>query len=336
GGGTAGGGAAGGGAAGGGTAGGSSSSGGNLFVANFADLNANGSNVYNFASRYANNMGGQAGGGSDGNQNWLHTHLPNGGPNGGPAAHLSMFQGRLQYPMGWTTPNVGGTWALGDEIFFRFAIRYDDGFQFAPSWRNKFILHGRTGGSTQSRIVTYMNTRTSNLGACLGWQNYVVPPGGNYFPFSLPAHFGLVGDNQWSNFGSQYGSIGVHVNIGWTAAGPLLVTAGDAASPPAPGPGSQAPAGGWYYGQIAARSGLNGNSRFRLWMNNNNLANPTVTQTVWHDDPSQGIRAELGVEGWSEGSTLGGYVDVAPPQRQGFRIAAYEVGTQFRSDWFPG
>jgi hypothetical protein len=307
------------------------SDGENLFVADFTDLNANGSNVYNFATRAANNVGGTVGGGEDGMQNWQHDHLPTGGPGGAPCAHLTTFEGRQQYPLGWTTPPIGGEWEVGDELFFRFAIRYDDGFEFEPSWRNKFLLHGSTGADPQSRIIAYMNTRASNLGACLGWQNYVDEDGPDWFPFSLPAHFGLTGSNDWSNFGSQYGSIGVHVNIGWTAAGPVLVTAGDAAAPPAPGPSSAPPRDGWYYGQIAARSGTGGSSLFRIWMNNNDEASPTVAQTIWHEEADP----DLGVVGWDGGATIGGYVDEPSPARQGFCIAAFEIGTAFRSDFYP-
>jgi hypothetical protein len=296
------------------------SDGENLFVADFTDPNRNGSNVYNFGTRMTPG------------EDWQHVHMPTGGPDGAPCAHVTMLEGRTQYRLGWVTPEYGGDWEVGDEIFFRFAIRYDDGFQFEPSWRNKFILHGETGVDPQSRVIVYMNTRASNLGACLGWQNYVDEPGGNFFDFSLPEHFGLSGEEDWSNFGSQYGSLGVHVNIGWTAAGPVLVTAGDAENAPAPGPNSSPPSDGWYYGQIAARSGLDGSSLFRIWMNNNDEANPTVTQTIWHEeaDPS------LGVTGWENGTTIGGYVDNPPPQTQGYCLAAFEAGTAFRSDFYPG
>jgi hypothetical protein len=91
------------------------------------------------------------------------------------------------------------------------------------------------------------------------------------------------------------------------------------------------PVGGWYHLQLAARSGAYPNSRFRIWANTNDPANPTSDNTL---HPSN--EAGLGVTGWSGGTTLGGYVDQPNPQTQSIIISGFEVDRNFRSDWYPG
>jgi hypothetical protein len=310
-----------------------------LFRANFSSPTQAGfpANCYNFSTRAANNVGGLAGGVSDGQQNWSHTHLPTGGFQGGPALMTTHFAGRQQYDCYLGTPPNNRNWQLGDTIYFRVRFKFSDGFRFATPWRNKFIMHGQSGGSPNGRIITYLNTRVGGLGATLGWQAWIEGTpyqNGTWVPWSLPAHFGLTGPNDWSNFGERFGSLAVHNNISPLATGPVLLCQPTDSAPHRPGAAGRgaAPVNGWYHVQIAVTSGLGTNCRQRIWANNNNALVPTHEDTVY---PS--TEAGQGVTGWGNGTNIGGYVDQPNPTNQSIIVSAFEIDTAFDPNWYiPG
>ena len=305
----------------------------NLFVADFSDPDANGTNFYNFANKLGNIDNGEQ---QDGQPNWQMTHLATGGPTGGPAVRLTELANRYQYPMGWDTPALGGSWSLGDEIYYRVVFRIDDASRFVNGIGNKLIDHGVTG--TDRNIISLMSNYEYdgvNGGGTLGWPG--AEGGGTR---ATPSYFGLSG-TSWtaSPHTDLYGSISAGAGIGFKCGEPSLLTYGNHSSPPAPGPNSAAPTSGWYYVQIMARSGNNpGQSapqlRYQVWVNNNTEGSPTADQYSWnYPDES----ATLSPASWGNAVRLGGYAgdQPGPSSDFGFVVAAFEVGRSFRNDWYP-
>jgi hypothetical protein len=260
------------------------------------------------------------------NGNYARTHLATGGWNGSGAGHIRLLAGREQYNLGWSIAPLGRSFAIGDTVYIRFRIRYDDSYRWAPDGgrggKNKFILMGQTGTSPNSRIIIYQSNPNDSQGCTLGQVDYINNTGP--FPWATTQYFGLSGSWFASPNQPNFGSIEPYVNINGqgNCAPPALVTYGNRASPPAPGPNSATPVNGWYHVQIQATSGGAGQGGFRMWVNNNNFNAPTSVKV--------GLLGGLGVTGWgSQQIYVGGYVDNAPSQDLGFRIDDVEIGGSF-------
>jgi len=241
--------------------------------------------------------------------NFRRAHLPTGGYDGGGAAHLRTLAGRTQYGFGWGTPALPVAFRVGDGVYIRFRIRYDDDHRWAgeDAIENKFILMGETRGEVNSRVIVQSRGPSPSRGCSLGFTNYNAQPPQVFW---LPRDFGLP-YATWSDpaIATRYGSLSPHVNISWDCAPPVLVTSGQ-----------------WYHVQVYAKSGVNNDAQFKVWINNNNYSAPN----------SQRIGGfNLGVERWSDGLHIGGYQTDAPSLDGGFRIDDLEVGPTFHSSYSP-
>jgi hypothetical protein len=313
------------------------SSGDNLFVADFSNPNANGSNLYNFANRLGTVDTGEQ---RDGQTNCRYEHLATGGPGGMPCVRFTQYATRYQYGMGYDTPSLGGSWALGDEIFYRFAIRIEEGTRFnASASGGKFIDHG--SGSGRNIVWLSAPYEVGGGGGTLGW-----PGGEGGGSRAVPSYFGLSGSNgaAWINapHTGLYGSCQVSRGVGWKAAEPPLITAADNPVQPSPGPSSAPPTDGWYYGQVRARAGNDPGGgapqcSYTVWVNNNTLGSPTSQQYTWNAGAEPG---GLSPSSWVNGPRIGNYVGGGSaswsPTDFIWRLAKFEVGRSFRSDWYPG
>jgi hypothetical protein len=259
--------------------------------------------------------------------NWRFSHLSTGGWDGGGAAHITMLQGRGQYNLGWWTPSNSRNFVMGDAVYIRFRIRYDDSYRFVGGADNKFILMGHTGVSPQSRLIVFQNTPSESEGCTLGMRDWS-RSGNPIYPWATPAFFGLP-NATWedSSIARQYGSIAPKVNIGTNCSPPALVTYGNKAGAPAPGPNSAVPRLGWYHIQIYAKSGNTGQGAFKVWANNNSLSSPTSQNLA--------LGEAFGIHGWNEGVGIGGYVGDSLAQDLGFRIDDFEYGPTFDPAWHP-
>ena len=254
-------------------------------------------------------------------------HLPTGGWDGRGAAQVIAHAGRNQYNLGWIVSPLKRSFSIGDAIYIRFRIRFDDDYRgFVDRLgKNKFVLIGQTRTTPNSRIIVYIHPPSDQFGCTLGQVDYLNNTGP--FRWGTPEHFGVKGD--WSspaNVG-QYGSIGPYVNINWigNCAPPALVTYGNHPKPPVPGPNSGRPTNGWYHFQIYAQSGEPGKGAFKTWVNNNDVGKPTAQQI--------GLRDGLGVTGWGTDQLyVGGYHDGVPAQNLGYRIDDFQLGGSFESE----
>ena len=82
------------------------------------------------------------------------THLANGGDTGtgDGAVNVRQHAGQSQYNLGWIIPPLNRSFSMGDSVFIRFRIRYDDDYS---GWvdrqgKNKFFLLGSTGTTPRS------------------------------------------------------------------------------------------------------------------------------------------------------------------------------------------
>lgn len=300
-----------------------------LFAADFSNLNANGSNLYNFSNRYAPGS------------SWTHTHFSSGGYNNGPYARVTMLGGQEQYQLGWTTPTNGESWSVGDWVWFRIGIRFPSTTRWPALTQRgklKFVLFGNTGTSPQSRVLLYMQPPYDANGA-LGTKDYggVEETAGQVLTWARPGYFGESGANDWSDVnttGEDYTSISPMVNIdGFPHTGRCIcLTHQGNSSPPNPGPYGAAPSGGIYWIQIGARSGASGAVEFRSYVNNNTYSTPDGQRTGITGAAAEG----LGVNGWNGSCTIGGYCDNDPVNDLAYDLLAFEYGRSFRSDWYPG
>ena len=262
------------------------------------------------------------------------THMSTGGWDGRGAAHVLIRAGTSQYNLGWIISPLNRTFTVGDSMYIRFRIRFDDnypGFQNRDA-KNKFILIGQTTHDTtipNSRVLVYIHPPNDQFGCTLGQVDYLNNTGP--FPWATTAYFGLSG--SWFSAPNYpiYGSIGPYVNINWigNCAPPALVARGNLVNAPAPGPNSARPVNGWYHFQIQAQSGNPGQGAFRMWVNNNNFGAPTSAQI--------GLRDGLWVTGWGNSQLfVGGYQDEPPAHDLGYRLDDFQLGPSFDATWYPG
>lgn len=232
------------------------------------------------------------------------SHDADGGPDGSGAAHLRMLAGRDQYNLGWVASTSGGSFSVGDAVYFRFRIRFDDDHLWlgGGSLQNKFILLGESRAQTQSRIIIHNEKPHPTSGCSLGYDRY-----DGSGPRWMPRDFGL-NYSSWEDpqIAGLYSSLSVKVNISLDCTPPLLLTRGE-----------------WYDVQIYAASSSNRTGEFKIWVNNNNFASP--------DSQVRGFN--LGTFGWSSGMTVGGFMSEAPDRDGGYRIDDVQLGTSFDSDW---
>jgi hypothetical protein len=282
-----------------------------------ADFNTNSAN-YNFGGRYP--TGG-----------WSVTHLSNGGWNGSGAPRLVMRAGQTQYGLGWWTPSLNRSFAMGDGVYLRFRIKYDEGMRDNENWGNKFIMMGNTGVTPNSRIIVYMQTVSESHGCSLGMRDWNTS-GNPVYQWALPSYFGISSATSFltSSLRSYSWSIAPYVNIGWDCAPPIFQTTPSNPVNGRPGPSNSAMASdGWYHVQVYAQSGNAGGGQFKVWANNNNFSSPT-SQRI-------GFSGGLGVNGWSNGAVIGGYMDNDTPSVDlGYIIDDFEIGSAFDSAWFGG
>ena len=262
--------------------------------------------------------------------NYKITHLPTGGWDGRGAAQVVVHPGHNDYNLGWTLAPLKRPFAMGDGIYIRFRIRFDDDYRgFVDRLgKNKFILIGQTRTTPNSRVIVYIHPPSDHFGCTLGQNDYLNNTGP--FRWATPEYFGVRGDWASSANVGQYGSIGPYVNINWigNCAPPALVTYGNHPKPPAPGPNSAVPINGWYHFQIYAQSGEAGKGAFKTWVNNNDADKPTAQQI--------GLREGLGVTGWGTQQVyVGGYQDGVPTQDLGYRIDDFQLGGRFDPAWYP-
>ncbi|MGH7129191.1 MAG: hypothetical protein ACREIV_11535 [Planctomycetaceae bacterium] len=235
------------------------------------------------------------------------SHDANGGPDGSGAAHLRMLAGRDQYNLGWVAGTSGRSFGVGDAVYIRFRIRFDDDHLWlgGGSLQNKFILLGESRAATQSRIIVHNEKPHPTSGCALGYDRY-----DGSGPRWLPRDFGL-NYSSWEDpaISGKYSSLSVKVNIGLDCTPPVLLTRGE-----------------WYDVQIYAKSSSNRTGEFKVWVNNNDFASP--------DSQVRGFN--LGTHGWSSGMTVGGFMSEAPARDGGFLVDDVELATTFDPDWASG
>ncbi len=294
------------------------------FRADFNNLNASGSNMYNFANRYAQST-----------TTWQTTHTTNQGWNGTGAPHVVIHgctgggtcnDSEHQFNSGWVTPAVGGSRSMGDSAFIRFRIKFDPDTVFQQdTFGAKFMLFGQSSGSPNSRWIIHLLPPKQNQGCTVGFESY------SYFPWTPPS-FVWYRPQDWglSSFAasSPYAGFQSSVNIGWWCVPSVLVTKSNHAAPvPKPQQRGDAPVGGWYHLQFQAQSGAPGAAAFRIWANNNAQTSPSSERTNLPDG--------LGVTGWNGGVEVGGYWGTAFPGTIGYIIDDFEIGPTFDPNWYP-
>jgi hypothetical protein len=299
------------------------------FSSDFNDLNANGSNLYDFANRYpqeTQRLGTV----------WTHTHTEDQGWLGSPAPHVTVHgcepgpacnTSEHQFNIGWTSPPVGASPALGESVFIRYRIKFDPGTEFhMGQFGAKFILYGQTGVEPNSRWIIHLFPPKANQGCTLGFESYEAM---GFYPAEWAWH--EASDWGFADFGAapalhQYASFQSNINIGWSCNPGALVTRSDHASPvPKPQNRGEAAVGGWTHLQFEAVPNPAGQSTFRSWANNNDQAMPSSE----HVDMPEG----LGIVGWDGGVDVGGYWGIAANPDIGFIIDDFEIGPLFDPNW---
>lgn len=277
------------------------------------------SSLYSFANRFPQN-------------GWTVEHLDGGGWNGSGGTHIVMQAGRTQYQFGYQTGSLGRNFALGDDVYIRFRIKYDANMRGNENWGNKFILMGTPQTSPNSRLIVYMQTVSDSQGCTLGMRDYSNPGGSTPYSWAVPSYFGISGHSSFSSatLMPYSWSLAPYVNVGWDCAPPIYQTVPTNPFNGRPGPANSAlPSGGWYHVQVYARSGGAGAGQFKVWANNNNVGSPS-SQKI-------GLPEGLGVQGWSAGVTVGGYMDNDTPSvNLGYTLDDFEVSSAFDPGWYPG
>lgn len=296
------------------------------FRANYENLNEAGSNMYNFANRFAQSS-----------TTWTTDHQPTGGWNGSGGAHVVVKgcpnggcnTSTHQYNIGWQTPSIPRTFSMGESAYIRFRIKFDPNTVFPrDQWGAKFILWGTTGTAPNSRWIIHLFPAMANGGCTLGF-NYGdmgwAPPSAYWTSYQ---HWGLPANFNQSPVDAQYASFQSNVNIGWSCNPGVLVTRSNHPAPPKPQNAGAAPINGWYHLQFQATSGANLTADFRTWANNNNQASPSSEHLNMADG--------LGVTGWNGAISVGGYWGTEMATDIGFTIDDFEVGPTFDPNWYPG
>jgi hypothetical protein len=298
----------------------------NWFRSDFNNPNAAGTNNYNFAGRFPTSS-----------TTWLHDHQSTGGWNGSGGAHVLVKgcpQGGCstqvhQYNVGWGTENLNRTPSMGESAFVRFRIKFDPNTVFTrDSFWAKFILFGTTGTSPNSRWIIHLFP-TMGFGYCMAGSNYNdigwTPPS---WMWTTAAQFGLPANFDQAPVDGVYGSFVSTVNISGSCNPAVLVSRSNNANPPKPQSVGAAPVNGWYHLQFQATTGQNGTADFRTWANNNNQGSPSSERLNMPDG--------LGVTGWGDAVSVGGYWGTAMPGDIGFVIDDFEIGPSFDPNWYPG
>lgn len=270
--------------------------------------------MYNFASKVP--MG-----------SWRGEHLPRGGFGGTGGVHIVMLTGQVQYTLGFITPPLAHTFAMGDGVYLRFRIRYDETTRASNDWGNKFILMGRTRTSPNSRVIVHMRPPAESSNWTLGMRDWSDPEKRPY-PWAVPSHFGIEGFSSFlgTELTPYSWGLSAGVNIGWDCAPAVFQTIPSNPYRGAPGPHSERARDGWYHVQIYAQSGQPGQGMFKVWANNNSQSTPTSERI--------GLPEGLGVEGWSEAVKIGGYADNrAPLSDVGYTLDDFEIGLTFDPNW---
>ncbi len=296
------------------------------FSTDFNDLDANGSNLYDFDNRFPQPAG-----------TWTHTHTTDQGWLGSAAPHVTIHgcasgapgcnTSEHQFNAGWSTPPVGATPASGDSVFIRYRIKFDPGTEFPmEKFGAKFILFGSTGVEPNSRWIIHLMPPKENQGCTLDFESY---PSMGWEP--PPGTWSEAEDWGFSDFGEPpiaglYGSFQSNINIGWSCNPGVLVTRSDHAMPvPKPQNVGAAPVEGWYHLQFEAVSGDADQTTFRTWANNNNQALPSSERT--------NMPEALGVTGWNGSVDVVGYWGTADIPDMGFIIDDFEIGPVFDPNW---
>ena len=296
------------------------------FRSDFNNLNQSGTNMYNFANRYAQSS-----------TTWQTTHTTNQGWNGSGAPRVVVHGcsggttcnlSQHQFNIGWVTPALGGSRSLGDSAFVRFRIKFDANTPF-NNFRSKFILLGSTGVTPNSRWIIHLLDAKDNQGCSPGFESYSymgwTPPSTIWYQAS---QWGLPDWDTSAALG-KYAGFQSSVNISWSCAPAVLMTSSNHAAPvPKPQARGEAPINGWYHLQFQAVSGAAGTADFRTWANNNNQASPSSERLNMVDG--------LGVTNWTNGAEVGGYWQTAMPGSVGFIIDDFEIGPTFDPNWYPG
>jgi hypothetical protein len=298
------------------------------FRSDFEDLNAGGSNLYGFANRREQSE-----------TTWETEHTQDRGWLNSAAPHITIHgcEGDRetcntsvhQFNAGWTTPSVGGDPEMGDNVFIRFRIRFDEGTNFSPGeeWGAKFILFGETGVTPNSRWIIHLWPPFDNGGCSLGfdysWMKWEWRPTDEWVEYT---DWGFAQDFEQEPIVGFYASFQSHINIGWSCNPGVLVTRSDHALPvPPPGAHSDAPVDGWYHMQFEAVSGPEDEPDFRTWANNNDQSEPTSE----HLDMEEG----LGVSNWDGPVDIIGYWGTGYIDDIGFVFDDFEVGPEFDPNW---
>jgi hypothetical protein len=300
------------------------------FRANYNNLNEAGTNMYNFANRYAQSA-----------TTWTTDHQSTGGWNGTGGAHVVIkgcngSTGRPcntaenQFNVGWQTPNISNSFSQGDSAFIRFRIKFDPNSQFdLETIGAKFILWGTTGTSPNSRWIIHLMPALENTGCTLGFNYGYMGWTPASWIWTSHTNFGLSSRFDQSPVLGQYASFASHVNINWSCNPGVLVTRSNHPSPvPKPNYNGAAPVNGWYHLQFQAVSGAAGTADFRTWANNNSQSAPSSERLNMPDG--------LGIQGWNQGIFVGGYWGIGQASDVGFVIDDFEVGPTFDSNWYPG
>jgi hypothetical protein len=296
------------------------------FRASFDNLHEAGTNMYNFANRYAQSA-----------TTWQTDHRPTGGWRNSGGAHVvvkgcTAAAGRPcntsenQFNIGWVTPPIGRSFVIGDAVFLRFRIKFDPGTVLPVDGQPigaKFALWGQTRTTPNSRWIIHLEPALHNQGCTLGfnygWLGWT-PPAGTWY---TPAHWGLP------NFATgRFFSFQSNVNVSWDCHPAVLVHASDASPARKPNANGAAPIDGWYHLQFQAVSGLSGGGAFRTWANTNVQSAPSSERV--------GLPDGLGVTGWNDAVYFGGYWGIAQIADIGFTVDDLEVGPTFDPSWYPG
>ena len=298
------------------------------FHSDFDALDRAGAGLYDFDVRYPQSA-----------TTWETTHLPTGGYRGSGAPHVVVHgcapgpgcnTSEHQFNIGWVTPPIGGSHAIGEAVFVRFRIRFDDDTTFPiGQFAAKFILYGTTGTSPNSRWITHLYPPFANNGCTLGFDySYMgwTPMNGERVTHG---DWGLAGPFDSPAIAGRYAGFTPNVNISWSCAPAVLVTRPNHAAPvPKTQHHGAASTDGWYHLQFQAVSGAPGQAAFRSWANHNDFATPSSQRLS--------LPEGLGVTGWAGGVNVGGYWGTQMPTDIGFVIDDFEIGTTFDPAWYPG